>query len=45
MICWVLYVYAIVQGYKYPYNCMYIVSIITNIIVSIFICKYLNEIP
>ena len=44
MILWVLYVCAIVQGYNYSHNCMYVSGINTNIIVSIFICKHLNEI-
>ena len=43
MILWVLYASAIVQGYNYSHNCMYISGINTNIIVSIFICKHLNE--
>ena len=34
--------YALVRGYKYSHNCMYIFSIITNIIVIIFICTIIR---
>ena len=41
-----MFVYAIVQGYKDPYKCNFVSSIIANIIVSIFFVKiqmkYLN---